>query len=187
MYSGKDTAADYIVSKYGFKKFSYSTDVLEPMISLCQGEQTREVFITLGASLDKLFGTFCLDSLLHKRVNQQKSKKVVIPSIRLFNNVNYWKNKSGFEYYSILILADKHERFSRCMKLSHGKPLHEYDKLLKTKEDFEILNKKDLEKTDLSVLLSKGKFDFTIVNNSDLINLYAQVDAIMEAIGKRHR
>jgi len=185
MYSGKDTAADYIVSKYGFRKFSYSTDVLKPIISFCQGKETREVYINLGASLDKVFGDFCLDSLLHRRIIQEASKKVVIPNIRLFNNVDYWKNASGFEFYLILVLAEQRLRLSRWMKLLSEKPLHEYDKALKTKEDFEILNRKDLEETDLFNLLHNRKFDFTIVNNSDLMNLYVQIDTIMKVIEKK--
>jgi dephospho-CoA kinase len=184
MYSGKDTAADYIVSKYGFRKFSYSTDVLKPIISLSQGKETREVYITLGTSLDKVFGNFCLDSLLHRRIRQSHSKKIVIPNIRIFNNVEYWKNESGFEFCLILVLAEQSVRVRRWLKMSSEKPLHEYDKMLKTQKDFEILNRKDLDETDLSDLLRNRKFDFTIDNNSDLTNLYVQIDAVMKLVEK---
>jgi dephospho-CoA kinase len=185
MYSGKDTIADYIVFKYGFKKFSYSADVLKPIISLCQGNETRDVYIRLGVSLDKVFGEYCLDSLLHRRISLDGGKKVIIPNIRLLNNVNYWKYESRFRFHLILVMAKQNVRLDRWRKMPAEKPLHEYDRNIKNERDFETLNRKDLKETDLSKLLRTRESDFTIVNNSGLSDLYARIDAIMDYLKEK--
>lgn len=180
MYSGKDTIADYLVSKYGFAKHSYSTDVIGPLIKLTKGEEVREVYIDVGVSLDRVFGKYCLDMLLHRTVMIKDSRRIVIPNIRLLNNVKYWRNKSGFKFYLVKVLADEKVRLKRWRIASVTKTAANYNGNIKDASDFQRVSRKDLKETDLEDLLTIGEFDFVVDNNFGFSELYTQVDKILK-------
>ena len=182
MYSGKDTIANYLVSRYGFSKYSYSVDVLGPIIKLSRGVETREVYIDLGISLDRMFGKYCLDMLLHRIVVIDGCFRIVIPNIRLLNNVEYWRDKSGFEFYLVAVLADKDVRLRRWRIASLKKTLPTYNSGIKSASDFQRLSRKDLEETDLEKLLAMRKFEFVVDNNLGFSELYAQIDKIIKKL-----
>ena len=64
MSSGKDTVAEYLIRKHGFKKISYSENMLRPIINSCEGRATRENYIHLGRTL-KEFQPAILSYLAH--------------------------------------------------------------------------------------------------------------------------
>ena len=175
IYSGKDTVADFLVKKYGFKKYSYSSDVLSTIIKLARGIESREVYISLGLLLGKNFGKYCLDQLLYGKVLNDNCNKIVIPNIRLLSNIEFWKEKSDFTFYLVAISASDEIRFKRWKKASGKKESHTYDSQIKTKSNFLELSRKDFEETDLKKILSAQCFDFTINNDVSLADLHLQI------------
>jgi dephospho-CoA kinase len=91
--SGKDTIAEYVVRRHGYKHYSLS-DVIREIMKERGIEFTRENMITLGTSLRREYG----NNVLAKRVLEKTSlnSKCCITSIRHSDEVRELKKKNLF-------------------------------------------------------------------------------------------
>jgi dephospho-CoA kinase len=91
--SGKDTIAEYVVRRYGYKHYSLS-DVIREIMKERNIELTRENMITLGTRLRREYG----DNVFAKRILEKTrlNDKCCITSIRHSDEVRELKKKTYF-------------------------------------------------------------------------------------------
>jgi dephospho-CoA kinase len=91
--SGKDTIAEYIVRRHGYKHYSLS-DVIRKIMKERNIEFTRENMITLGIKLRREYG----NNVLAKRILEKTNLngKYCITSIRHSDEVRELKKKTFF-------------------------------------------------------------------------------------------
>jgi dephospho-CoA kinase len=169
--SGKDYVID-ILSKYGFKKYSYTEKVLEPIAIATGLPRTREVYRSLLTRLGYL-----ADLILYANVMLDGTRRVGIPNIRLKSSIEFWRKKSGFEFYLGKVCADFQTRYERfILRKRH------IDENIKNTKELEYIDRKDLEVTDLDKILKEEKFDFVIDNNGSKDELENKVEQIMKKV-----
>lgn len=168
--SGKDSVID-ILSKYGFKKYSYTDLVLKPVSDKNNlphaRDSYRNLLIKLGSKADEI---------LFEYVKKDDAEKIGIPNIRLKSSIDFWRNKSGFKFYLIKIVSDFEKRFERFnqRKRIDTNPL--------SIEEFKQLDENDMKMTDVKEILKKEKFDFIIENNGSLKDLEKKVEKMVTKI-----
>jgi dCMP deaminase len=169
--SGKDTVADHISKKYGYKHFSLS-DVIRDMMKEAGIEPIRENLIVFGTKLREENG----NGVLAKKVlgKTKDDGKYCITSIRHSDEVNELRKRSDF----ILVNVDAPQdvRFGRMQKRKRpGDP--------QTLEKFIELEKKECQTSGAGQQLRKtaNMADITFINDSnDITTLEATVDKFLE-------
>ncbi|MDR3112302.1 MAG: AAA family ATPase [Elusimicrobiota bacterium] len=176
--SGKDTIADFLVSKYGFKHFSLS-DIIRGEMSLHNIEPTRENLITFGANLRSNNG----NSVLAEKVLAKISDgNFCITSIRHPDEVEFLRKRKDFVLVNVD--ADKNLRFARMQTRNRaGDP--------KTIEKFIELEKRESQSEGSGQQLTKtaAAADITFLNNStDKEILNSEIAHLLEQIkiSQRH-
>lgn len=171
--SGKDTAADYMVKKFGFKKFSFAAP-LKRMVKecflltdeQCYGSKKEEIDTRWGCSPRELFqvlGTEFAQYMLPE----------LLPSLQ-----NKFSKKCFWVYH--LTEAIKQDK-SNCIVISDVRFQHEIDALLKygaylfkidrpnNKETREHISEEEWKIVDTTKI-------FPIKNNGTLEELYEKID-----------
>ncbi|MDR2818805.1 MAG: AAA family ATPase [Endomicrobium sp.] len=176
--SGKDTVADYISQKHGYKHFSLS-DVIREIMKEAGLEPTRENLITFGTNLREENG----NGVLAKKVLEKAKDegKYCITSIRHSEEVNELRKRKDF----VLINVDAPQdvRFERMQKRKRpGDP--------QTLEKFVELEKKESQTSGSGQQLRKtaNMADITFINDSnDMATLKATVDNLLEDLENERR
>ncbi|MDR2399522.1 MAG: AAA family ATPase [Endomicrobium sp.] len=169
--SGKDTVADYISKKRGYKHFSLS-DVIRDIMKKAGIDPIRENLIVFGTKLREENG----NGILAKKVLEKAKDdgKYCITSIRHSEEVNEFRKRNDF----ILVNVDAPQdvRFRRMQKRKRpGDP--------KTLEKFIELEKKECQTSGSGQQLRKtgNMADITFINDSnDITTLEATVDKFLE-------
>lgn len=175
--SGKDTVADYIKNKYGFKNYSLSDEI---RIEATQRglSHERENLRTIGNELREKFAPNELAIRVSKRATSDNTEKVVITSIRNSAEVKYLKdNFPGFK----LIYVDapvelRYERSKIRGRVGDNVSLN----------DFKNAEAKELEggKTGQQLLKCYKLADFKIINNGTLEKLFEETEKALSQIQK---
>ena len=163
--AGKDTFADYIVKKYGYKKFNMSDVLKEELIK--QGkEPTKNNMSLLGDELRKKFGEDIVMKMLFDRIIGEK--KVVITGIRSLKEIVFIRTKCDY-FFLVAIEANKEIRFSRRKE---NDP--------QTKKEFFARDERDIKNKGLGEVIELA--DYKIINNGTLEEFYKNIDKVMEEI-----
>lgn len=153
--SGKDTVADYLVTKYGYTEYKFSKGVRD-VINLVRGEDShknRRELQQVGQGLRQFLGE---DIWVNYTLSQVKEgDRVVISDCRQSNEAERLLEEG---YILIKVESDEAVRVQRMLAAG--------DKF--TKEDLTH----ETEQIDLECT-------HTIYNNQSLEELYAQVDEIL--------
>ncbi|MDR3048629.1 MAG: AAA family ATPase [Elusimicrobiota bacterium] len=169
--SGKDTAADYIIRKFGFEHFSLSDIIREEMKA--QGvEPTRENLIVFGTKLRAQNGNGVLSKMAIKKTDS--GKNYCITSIRHPDEVLELKKNANF--ILIDIDAPAKIRFERMKKRNRNGDPQDFDTFVK-------LEQKESQEEGSGQQLSKtaALADIKITNDSDDVkNLEKQIDALIK-------
>ena len=186
--SGKDTIANHLVKKHGFYKRSFA----QPLKDVCKclfgfsdnqlngsdkeipdekwfGITPRETLQFVGTDLlrkqmSKLRGNFGEDIFIHSFRNWYEDEKnitkklIVVPDVRFQNEVDYIHNQNGF-----------------VIKILYNATADEVSLLDRIKNFFGLNDEHESEAQNLD-------YDLTVNNgfNCTFMDLYSQVDAIME-------
>jgi len=169
--SGKDTIADYLVSK-GWPNFSLSDEIRE-VLKKENIEPTRDNLIKKGNDLRQEFGNQVLAERTFKKIKENS----IITSVRNLGEIEFLKNKANF--CLIFVDAPIWERYSRAK--NRGK---ETDKV--TFEQFrnQEQQEKSKEKNKQQLDLCKDRADFIIINDGNLEDLYKKVEGIIGKINE---
>lgn len=157
--SGKDTSVDYLLSKYGGKKYFFASPLYNILFysqkTLNLPLQKNRKFLQTFADFFKneisenIFVDLCLDEI------QKTSpfENIYISDLR-FENEFISLKKAGFKCVKIVRDIDN------SLRIGNGSNQHNSENSLKNFEDY--------------------KWDFIIYNNSSLKNLYTQLDEIVK-------
>ena len=154
-WSGKDTSVDYMISRYGGKKYSFS----EPLYDIMYHSQ---IILNKPRSKDRkflqMFGDFCRSDnkdvfvdLCLEKIKNDSHTNVYISDLRFENEFRKLKD-SGFKCIKLIRDTDNSTR------IANGDKNH--------CSEISLRNIKDEE------------WDFIIYNNSTLEELYKQLDNI---------
>ncbi|MBS3050943.1 MAG: dephospho-CoA kinase [Candidatus Aenigmarchaeota archaeon] len=166
--SGKDTAADYISKKYGYKIIDYANILRE----ICKKEGLELSRDNLQNLRVKYGNTFLAEEAV-KRIKDSGNRKIILTPMRRSEDFEIPKKEFGSALTLIVVDADPETRFKRLStrgRENDPKDLNEF--LRQEKRENEIFN---FEKTF-------SYADFTIENDSGLKDLETKIDNVMKVI-----
>ncbi|MBU2025800.1 MAG: AAA family ATPase [Patescibacteria group bacterium] len=169
--SGKDTACDYLVEKYGAKKLVFS-DLLKQALLIFISEIGRKDYAWLSTILRKRFGDGILSHGMKKKIERARTDLIVIAGVRDFGELEMIKSyEKGF---FIFVDADIEIRWKRI----HKRNIKADDRV--SFEEF----KREMEQlaSERYIDKLKRKADFLIKNNGSLEALRKQLDSVMKKI-----
>ncbi len=164
---GKDTAADYLVGKHGFKKLVLSDEIGEILRE--KGlEDTKMNRSKMGRELRKRFGDSIVAEKAFERASKNGFDKVVFVGPRSPGEIKFFREKIE-SFLLVCIKAGREKRFER-RAATDGKTL----------EKFLEREKWEKEKFEIEKVIAMA--DFTIENNSTIDGLHKAIDGLMQKI-----
>lgn len=171
--SGKDTSADYLVKKYGYKKISFATP-LKDAIQILFGFSDEQLYGDKKETIDDRWGTsprkvmqYLGTDIFRNDINK------IMPNIKN----NFWTNIMEINYKNELlknknakfVIADV--RFKNEVDVIHklGGKIIKIDR--NTKHNDNHISENMMDKIN--------DFDHIIDNTSSLNNLYKKIDLII--------
>lgn len=182
--SGKDTAANHIIEKYGFEHNSLS-DELRIVLKERGEEQSRDNWRRLGNELRAKYGPGVLAERALKRA---KTNKLIFSSIRNLGEIEVLKKKAkqtNGRFIFIWIDAPVEKRYDWAK---------ERGRIENVKSITEFIEKENLERSTQAhkqqLGLCEREADFKVVNDKSKKDLYKKLDKLMKGvfgieIGKR--
>ena len=163
--SGKDTAADHVVQKYGYIKVNMSDVLRDELIR--QGKEASKINMSiLGDEWRTLYGK---DIVMRKTLEKaQNFRKIIITGVRSPMEVQTIK-KYAFKFKLIAVEATKDSRFSRRIESDPQSP-----------EKFFSRDTRDIQEKGLSEVISNA--EYIIDNNSTEEDLFSKVEATLDRI-----
>jgi len=169
--SGKGTAAEYLVKKYGAVSFRFST-MLRDVLDRLYIEQSRANLSHISTVLRQQFGDDLLSQVLAHDAERAEHSLIVIEGIRRDMDIVYLKNLPGFILVSII--ADEKVRYQRLIGRGENS-----DDASKTWEQF--LTDHTLE-TEVSIPAVMEQASVHIDNKGSHGELQRQLDSLMTKI-----
>lgn len=177
--SGKDTVAKYLHEEYGFEWVSLSDEVRKEVLARGLDLANRDNLNFVAEDMRKKFGP----SIWIQRSLKTYSPSLdfVLSSFRHPSEIDIVHENKG---KMILVDAEMQIRFQRTVERvlhnakDHGSVGFED---FKAKEERELSNP-DKDKMQMGACVKM--FDYKVDNNTNLENLYSQVDKLMTSLGK---
>ncbi len=167
--AGKDTAANYMVQKYGAEHFRF-THILDAVLEELNLPISRKNEIDLGLGLRKIFGDHVLINALEKRIKQSWTKFVIVNGIRM-DEMEVVKQWGGTTIY---ITAPVEMRFDRYNK--------RHEKTDDAQMGFEEFKEQENGPTEVRIPELGKQAEFKIENVGTLNEFYAKIDETMKQI-----
>jgi len=158
--SGKDTAADYIIKKYGFISLRLSDVIADELMQLGT-ENTRENKQIMGTKMRREQGEEILMRKLFEKV--RKGVNYVFNGVRHPEEADFLKRKGGI---LIKINCNEKVRFER----TRGRDKVDW-------MEFEIMERRESERT-----IDKIRTDFSVDNNGTLESFHKQLDKLIKEL-----
>ena len=175
MGAGKDTIADYLVDKWGFRHHSCS-DVLRDELFKTGRPESRENLRNLGNRLRSSFGLGVLGRRILQKIVKDKEDKVVVTAIRHPDEIKALRE--GRNFYLMSIDAETNLRFERLRQRDR-----KGDSV--TREDFEQQEDKEMgtEEAGPQVGACMTQADYKILNNGSFKDLHREIKRVLKEIG----
>ncbi|MDD3159370.1 MAG: nucleoside monophosphate kinase [Candidatus ainarchaeum sp.] len=173
--SGKDTFANYLVSKYNFSHKDIGQEIRNELKIAGKNYLDRDEMINHGNYMREKFGA---NYFSKKLINENKQKDLVISSIRNPCEAEELKKNNG---KIIFIDSPLEIRFSRSVERSKLKNSHGESDFIKFKE----LNDRELKNPDpkkQQLLKCIELKDYVINNSKDLNWLHSSIDDLIKKI-----
>ena len=167
--SGKDTIADYLVSKYNFKKVVMS-DIIKEEMEKNKLEINRETMQNFSNEMKQRYGKGIWARKTLEFIKMKKIKKAVISGVRDKKEVEEFRKDPSF--ILIFVWAPKNLRFQRLIKRGSYKDP-------KTLEEAIKQEKREEKLFDLYNNCRKYA-DYLIANDSTIDALHSTVDILLK-------
>jgi dephospho-CoA kinase len=168
MGSGKDTAAEYISKKYGYKIIDYSNIIRE----MCRKEGlelTRDNFQNLRIK----YGNMFLAEEVVKRVKASKEENIIITPLRRSEDYLIPKKEFGKKIVFILVECDQKIRFKRLKKRGRENDPKDF-------VEFQRQEKRENEIYDFDKTFSYA--NYIVKNNGTPDALRKEIDKVMKKV-----
>ncbi len=165
--SGKDTVADYIAKKYGFRKLVFSDFIAREAVKRWL-EPTKMNLARVGDELRKEMGMAAPAMQLWEEA--KKHEKVVASAARSPEEIEFLRGKAE-NTVVIAVSAENKQRFERRSEKDPRK-----------ENEFFERDKLDLRKKGMKKAIQQA--DYSIENNSTLNVLEKAIDEVMDKIYK---
>jgi dephospho-CoA kinase len=173
MAGGKDTVAEYLMIKYGAKKYRFS-DVLRDILDLLFIPHTRESLTKLSILLRQGYGDELLATVIEKRIEKDTSSDIiVIDGIRRYQDIAHFSHLEGFTLW--YVDASFETRYERLTMRTQN-----VDDSTKTEDEFRADHELETEK---GVPALKEHAKQVIKNEGLLDELHHKIDALMQELG----
>ncbi len=174
-YNGKDTIADHLVKKYGFKKIAFA-DPVKDMCRLLFGFNERQLYGDLKEVVDSNWGVSprTVMQYLGTDVFRRDINKIM-PHIK----ENFWINCVRTRYLNMLkedpkvLLVISDVRFANEVDIIHELK----GPVFKVERD--VVNSNDIHESEKNIDLIKN-YDYLISNNKSVQDLYDKIDSIIK-------
>lgn len=165
--SGKDTAADYLTEKHGFKKLVMSDELAEELEK--EGRSDTKINRShKGKELREKLGQDIVAKRVYEKANERALEKVIFVGPRSVSEIEFFrKNIPGFKLISVK--SDREKRFGRRSNMDG-----------QTEEKFFERDTHDSTNFELEKVISMA--DTTIDNNSTIDDFYKTINALMQKI-----
>ena len=164
---GKDTAADYIVKKYGFHKLVMSDELALELAK--QGkEDTKMNLALMGQELREKLGDDIVAKMVFEKAKKNEWKKVVFVGPRSISEIEFFKEKIP-DFKLVAIKAGEGKRFGRKSRKDG-----------QTKETFFERDEHDSTEFELDKVIAMTTH--TIENNSTIDEFQRAIDGLMQNI-----
>jgi hypothetical protein len=179
---GKDTVADYLVSKYGFIKYSFADPIKEVAKILFEfsenqlyGDKKEEIDLRWNISPRDFFQKFGTDYM------QYQFPKDFPKSNEVINDKCFWVKR-----FHIWYLAQKKKNPDIKIVITDVRFEHEYDYLIDEDAMIIKITKDKVDNNDTHISETElnsydiSKFDYHIKNNETIGILHMIIDDIMD-------
>jgi len=167
---GKDTVADYLVSKHGFAHIRHS-HILDEILNILDLTNSRRNEIDLGMSLRRTFGDGVLGKALAKRVLEVKKKSVVINGIRFQDEL---ESAVALGAKTVYVTAPEEIRFGRYQKRQEKD-----DDARQTLDQFRA---QEHEPTEVGIPGLGAQAEFRLDNSGTKDELFLKVDKLLTSL-----
>lgn len=165
--SGKDTAADYLAEKYGFKKIVLSEQAIPELEE--EGKPLTKMNRSLMAErLRKEFGKEVLSKRALEKARKQGMQKAVFTGVHQIAEIGFFRENIE-EFSLIAVKAEPKKRFDRRTELD-----------AQDKKAFFERDRHDRTRFELDKVIEMA--DYTIENNSTINELHRSIDELMQKI-----
>lgn len=169
--SGKDVAKKYLETNYQAESFRFSS-ILRDTLNCLGVENSRDNIISLSTWSRETFGNDLLAKAMANKVAKSENELIIIDGARRVDDLIYLKQNPDF--HLIAIDAPVEIRYQRSISRNEnpGDQEKSYETFLKDHE----------KETEITIPETMAQADFKINNDSDLENLYQQVEDILEKL-----
>lgn len=169
MAAGKGTIADYMVKKYGAKKYNFSGPINE-ILERLYVPNARENQIKIGSGMREMYGEDVWAQTLKKDILSDKPDIAVIDGIRYPGDLSVSKTLPNFTLIGVETGADA--RFER-LKIRSDRPGEaEMDRTT-----FDAQHESATEKNIAEVM---KEADIVITNDDTIEDLYKKIDSLIK-------
>jgi len=167
-FSGKDTAAEYLVAKHGAFHIRQS-HILDEILEVLGLPISRRNEIDLGMALRQSFGTQTVGRAVEKRLRDSPQELKVAQGIRFREEFDIVRGLGGKMVY---ITAPAEIRYQRAMqrKEKSDDQTQSFEQFLETEK---------IEPTEIGIPALGAQADFKIENKGTLEELYQKIEAIL--------
>lgn len=171
--AGKNTAADYIVKKYGFVP-RFGSDFIAGEVTRQGLPATRENMRNVANDIRAKYGSGYIMENLLKNLDVKRDN-ILVGFFRTINEINYFKKLEG---KSIIIAIDAEDevRYKRILQRQSSKDDISWEEFVSAEKAEASSDNPD--KQNMTACLKAA--DIIIHNNSDLENLHSQLDACIK-------
>ena len=161
--SGKDTAADYIIQNYGLKPYSFGSGITEVINryfpdAFTEGKP-RKHYQVIGQAFRELNADIWVE-ILERKLQEAPNTSVIVTDLR---QLNEYKRLKELGFTIIKIEASETVRIQRIER------------------EGDVFSREQLNH-ETEIQADKCPYDYLVVNNSSIEDLYHQLKMIMRRV-----